>query len=129
MKVQHTAISTGALLVAIFVQPAGAVDNTTSTLQPLENHPYTYVPSYGHASQNPGSPKYFEPGYGYRIPGFDFRGGYDATENSYDSFYSFGRRNAGFYSDANHRYWRNVYAGPWYHPGWPANTQAGWTGW
>ena len=40
--------------------------NSTSVTVP--DHPYHHVPSRGHASQNPGSPKWFVPGYGYQTP-------------------------------------------------------------
>ena len=77
----------------------------------------------------PGSPKYFVPGYGYRIPGFGFRGGYAETFNSYPTFYSVGRRNPAWYHDSQQRYWSNSYGGPWYFPGWPANTTTAWPDW
>ena len=40
------------------------------SMDSLKDHPYRFYPAYGHASQNPGSPKWFAPGYGYQIPGF-----------------------------------------------------------
>lgn len=106
-----------------------AAEPPQCSLGDTTHHPYHYVPPYGHASQLPGSPKYFVPGYGYRIPGFGFRGGYAETLNSYSDYYSFGRRDHGFYDDARQRFWTNSYGGPWYQPGWPANTRTAWPDW
>ncbi|MCA8996569.1 MAG: hypothetical protein KDA80_06285 [Planctomycetaceae bacterium] len=54
-----------AITPAVFAQ-----DASIYSLDQLGFHPYRSVPAFGHASQNPGSPKWFVPGYGYRIPGF-----------------------------------------------------------
>lgn len=94
-----------------------------------ESHPYRYLPPYGHASQNPGSPRYFEPGYGYRIPGFGFRGQTTSVLPRYGTYYQFGRRVPGLYSDDRQRYWMNSYGGPWYLPGSQSNTQTRWPSW
>ena len=92
----------------------------------LTYHPYPFVPPFGYASQNPGSPKYFVPGYGYRIPGFGFSAGYAETLNSYRDFYEFGQRKHQPYDDTQHQFWSNHNGGPWYYPGWPANVRTRW---
>jgi hypothetical protein len=98
-------------------------------LDTLAGHPYRFPPVYGHAAQMPGSPKYFVPGYGYRIPGFGFRAGYSETLNSYADYYDFGRRVPQFYNDTKQRYWDNGQGGPWYYPGASNNTRTAWPDW
>ena len=97
-------------------------------LDSLAHHPYSNFALAGHASQNPGSPKYFVPGYGDRVPGVGASAGNSWRWNpgGYSDYYSFGRRNAGLYNDADHRFWSNTYGGPWYHAGWTANTRTRW---
>jgi hypothetical protein len=116
------------LLVA-FPLAAIAADPPTYSLDELVQHPYRFLPAFGHASQAPGSPRYFDPGYGYRIPGFGFRYGYTETLSAYSDFYRFGRRKQARYNDRQYRFWTNTYRGPWYHPGWPANTRMNWSSW
>lgn len=41
----------------------------TYNLDSMATHPYMHTPAIGHASQMPGSPKHFVPGYGYIPPG------------------------------------------------------------
>lgn len=91
------------------------------SLDALSDHPYRFVPSWGHASQMPGSPKHFAPGYGYRIPGF---GTFStlSSRGAYQPLNAFGRRipksvESGFRSN------QNSLGGPWYYPGWPGNPQ------
>jgi len=84
-----------------------------------ELHPYAYPPLHGHASQNPGSPRHFHPGYGYRIPGF----GTAISQPSYRTrLYHNGNRTH-YPLTRELRFNTNQYGGPWYYPGWPANTQ------
>ncbi len=115
------------ILTASVCRPTQA-DEPIYSLDQLNHHPYRYVPAFGHASQNPGSPKYFVPGYGYQISGFGYSAGSLPTLTSYNDFYQFGQRKHGLYDDANHRFWSNSYGGPWYYPGSPANTQSRWPG-
>ena len=99
--------------------PAFATEPVYS-LDLLQHHPYRFQPAYGHASQRPGSPRHFVPGYGYQSPGFgqsSIRAG-----TSYRSNYSFGRRLPhSLYKQFRHD--TNSLGGPWYHPGWPGNVQ------
>jgi len=105
--------------------------NTASSSDPiysldlLQDHPYRFVPSYGHASQNPGSPKWFVPGYGYRIPGF----GYSSPVTTYTDYYQFGARGPGFYNNNQQFYLSNSYGGPWYFPGSSTNVTNSWPQW
>lgn len=92
------------------------------SLDQMHDHPYRFVPAHGHASQNPGSPKYFVPAYGYRIPGFG------AMQRRYDALspyhlYSFGVRQPLSFSARGYRFETNSTGGPWYHPGWTGNTR------
>ena len=99
------------------------------SLDELTHHPYRYLPAYGHAAQMPGSPKYFVPGFGYRIPGFGSGAGYGETRDSYGEYYRFGRRVHQNYTDTRQRYWSNSYGGPWYYPGSSVNTRTAWPEW
>jgi hypothetical protein len=103
------------------VEPVYSLDSMT-------HHPYRYVPAFGHASQNPGSPRHFVPGYGYSIPGFGASSANLAPNTNYSLYYQFGHRTHGLYNDATHRFWHNSYGGPWYHPGASTNTQDRWPG-
>jgi len=132
MRSQPTLLALFILLTSCTAASAGA---PAYSLDQLYNHPYRYTPAYGHVSQNPGSPKYFAPGYGYRIPGFGYSVGpasVSTTYNTYNSNYQFGQRNrrsaTGMYNDRSHRFWSNSYGGPWYYPGSPANTTDRWPG-
>lgn len=60
-------LATAAFLVLSIATPVSA--DPTYSLDNLTGHPYRYLPEFGHASQSPGSPKHFRPGYGYSIPG------------------------------------------------------------
>jgi hypothetical protein len=120
------------LLGSVWLPPFGdacLADEINYSMDELTHHPYHYLPAFGHAAQMPGSPKYFVPAYGYRIPGFGFRGGYRETLNSYTDYYRFGQRVNQHYTDTKQRYWRNSYGGPWYYPGYPFNTQTAWPDW
>ena len=121
---QLVSAALAASAIALAANRCGADDGPLYSLDVLQHHPYRFVPAFGHASQNPGSPKWFVPGYGYRIPGF----GYGLTRHSalspYNSNYAFGARVPSHYDDATYRYWTNSYGGPWYFPGWSGNTQA-----
>jgi hypothetical protein len=116
-------------LSTILPLTANAREPVRYSLDDLTYHPYRFVPPNGHASQSPGSPQYFVPGYGYRIPGFGFRGDYAETLISHADYYRFGRRDHGFYSDTRQRFWSNSYGGPWYYPGWPGTTRTVWPDW
>lgn len=111
-------------LLAISPILGRAEDGPLYSLDVLEHHPYRFVPAYGHASQNPGSPKWFVPGYGYRIPGFGYSLRRYSALSPYNSNYAFGARVPSHYDDSTYRYWTNSYGGPWYFPGSSANTQA-----
>lgn len=79
------------------------------SLDQMMDHPYRFVPAYGHASQNPGSPKWFRPGYGYLIPGFgSTRGLSVGGSGRYNQHDGFGLRRP---ND------RSVAMTPWYFPG------------
>ena len=122
-------------------------------LDRLEAHPYCFLPNYGHPSLNPGSPRYFVPGYGYRIPGFGYAGqnlptltdysGYNtfgtfggsggiglySGYGAYNNNYQFGQRNPGGYGGVGNfgtRFGSNSYGGPWYFPGSATNTHSRW---
>lgn len=116
-------------LAAMCVTGNCLASDTLYSLGEFADHPYRFPPVYGHASQMPGSPKYFVPAYGYRIPGFGFRAGYAESLNSYARYYRFGQRDPGFYSDAEQRFWSNSYGGPWYYPGSSTNTRTAWPNW
>lgn len=94
------------------------------SLDLLQSHPYRFLPAYGHASQNPGSPKYFVPGYGYRIPGF----GWNGSVVGADRYYEFGIQLPNHDDDSKYKFWSNSYGNPWYRPGGP-NTTARWPQW
>ena len=100
-----------------------AEDGPLYSLDVLEHHPYRFVPAFGHASQNPGSPKWFVPGYGYQIPGFGYSLKRYHSLSPYNSNYAFGARVPSHYDDSTYRYWTNSF-GPWYFPGASTNTQA-----
>ena len=93
------------------------------SLDSMANHPYNSATARGYAWQNPGSPKWFVPGYGYQQPY-----GYSSSMrnrllNPYLQEYSFGIRRSNLRrSDATHRNWTNAYGGPWYFPGSSTNT-------
>lgn len=61
-----------AMTIALLVPSMALAQGPVYQLDLLGQHPYKYYPPAGHASQNPGSPKWFVPGYGYKIPGFGF---------------------------------------------------------
>lgn len=94
------------------------------SLDSMANHPYNSATAPGHASQSPGSPKWFVPGYGYQRPY-----GYGSTlnrrlRNPYLTEYSFGTRRPNLRrNDTTHLYWTNAYGGPWYLPGSTTNTR------
>jgi hypothetical protein len=113
------------LAVSAICQSATA-DEPIYSLDQLNQHPYRFVPAFGHASQNPGSPKYFVPGYGYQIPGFGSSPRSLPTLTSYNDLYEFGQRKHGSYDSAGNRFWSNSYGGPWYQPGSWANTTDRW---
>ena len=96
-----------------------------NSLDLLQDHPYRFVPAYGHASQNPGSPKWFVPGYGYRIPGF----GYSSPVTSYTDYYQFGALKPGFYNPNQQLFLSNSYGAPWYIPGSTTNVTNSWPQW
>ena len=100
-----------------------AADGPGYNLDAMTSHPYRFVPAYGHASQNPGSPKWFVPGYGYQIPGFGYAA--ETKSFSYSSTvpYAFGSATPAHYTDSAWRNWTNNTAGPWYLPGSTTNTQ------
>ncbi len=112
----------------LFGNPCVA-DEASYSMDELTYHPYRFLPAFGHAAQMPGSPKYFVPAYGYRIPGFGFRAGYRETLDSYADYYRFGRRVHQDYTDTEQRDWSNSYGGPWYYPGSSANTRTAWPDW
>lgn len=112
------------LCLAAAMKPARSAEPIYS-LDLLQDHPYRFVPSYGHASQNPGSPKWFAPGYGYRIPGF----GYSSPVTSYTDYYQFGSLRPGFYNPNQQLFLYYSYGGPWYIPGSTTNVTNAWPQW
>ena len=64
--------SLGVFVAAAITSAWASAHEPVFSLDLLSQHPYRFVPAYGHASQNPGSPKWFRPGYGYQIPGFGY---------------------------------------------------------
>ena len=120
-----------AFCLAVFagVLPVLADDEPVYNLDRMTLHPYRYMPAYGHASKNPGSPRHFVPGYGYQVP--TLGPGYSnlPQNTDYNAYYSFGRRNHGHYDGTTTRFWHISYGGPWYYPGATTNTQDRWPGW
>ena len=112
------------LCLAAAMKPARSAEPIYS-LDLLQDHPYRFVPAYGHASQNPGSPKWFVPGYGYRIPGF----GYSSPVTSYTDYYQFGALKPGFYNPNQQLFLSNSYGAPWYIPGSTTNVTNSWPQW
>ena len=105
-----------------------------SSLDRMEFHPYRFLPAYGHASQNPGSPRYFMPGYGYAIPGFGTASastlaGWPASSNAwrpvsgvgsvYEAPYRFGHLDR--FGSGPVPATARPYGSPWYLPGSPTN--------
>ena len=113
-----------AVAVLCMASSTASANEPIYSLDQLTQHPYRFVPAFGHASLNPGSPRHFVPGYGYRIPGFGSRS--LPTLTSYNDFYEFGQRRHGLYNDSRHRFWSNSYGGPWYHAGSWSNTTDRW---
>ncbi len=126
MKLRNLILSTFTLL--LISSSLQAADGPAYALDSMTDHPYRFTPAYGHASQNPGSPKYFVPGYGYRIPGFGSGNGFSSS-NSYTDHYTFGIRKPGSYNDTTHQYWDNSYGGPWYIPGSSTNLKSRFPNW
>jgi len=92
--------------------PTADASEPVYSLDQLTHHPYRYVPAYGHASQNPGSPKWFRPGYGYQIPGFGSTASLSAIYYHQNVLHS--ERNL----TKGESYWTEGRA-PWYLPGSP----------
>ena len=110
-------------VIGSFCPPCLAVDGPGYNLDAMTSHPYRFLPAYGHASQNPGSPRWFMPGYGYQIPGFGYTVGTNSHRYSSTVPYGFGSRIPARYTDSVWRNWTNNSAGPWYLPGSTTNTQ------
>lgn len=116
-------------VMVLVLGTAAAISNADEVVYSLDNlvhHPYSFVPAYGHASQSPGSAKYFVPGYGYRIPGYGIYGKTLSATGSYLNYFEFGQRVPGLYDDTRQRFRADSYGGPWYHAGWTANTRSIW---
>ena len=103
---------------------ATAGDSPIYSVDSMMNHPYMFTPAWGHASQNPGSPKWFAPGYGYQIPGFGYsQYRYDRL-NSYNAHYAFGVLQRSSFSSVGTRYRPSVGSPSWYFPGSPLSTDS-----
>ena len=134
---------------------AEAVDPIDRFSRPTA-HPNQFLPAYGHASQNPGSPRWFAPGYGYVVPGFGVRPASSVDLSNagtagaayglsypvptastgllgshYDPVYDFGSRRSGLGYSAAHPFSSYSYGGPWFYPGSSTNLRLGTTvsGW
>ena len=107
-----------------FDGPAISYPPAQYSLDSLANHPYNSAGAVGHASQSPGSAKWFRPGFGYRSPTSKFRTQRYQALNPYNSEYAFGIRNSNLRrNDRSHLYHTNAYGGPWYFPRSTTNTQ------
>ena len=130
------------LLTGLVGATLAAASDPASVYDSTAFHPYRFVPAYGHASQSPGSPRWFAPGYGYAIPGFvggsygspaTLVGGYgwpsrptsSLVGGSYGPTYALGRRRVGFGLSAAYPFSAYSYGGPWYHPGSSTNLAIG----
>ena len=100
-----------------------AADGPLYSLDVMTQHPYRFTPAWGHASQNPGSPRWFVPGYGYQIPGFGYGLNRYSALSPYQAHYAFGIRQPAAYSDATHQNWSSISTIPWFLPGSSTNTQ------
>lgn len=134
------------LLPALLVVASAPASEPLYSLDRMALHPYRFTPAYGHASANPGSPRWFAPGYGYVIPSFGWDAGVaygpaagaaygsghptprattGLVGGTYGPVYSFGRRRAGFGFSAAHPFSSYGYGDPWYHPGATTNLSTG----
>ncbi|MEZ6057538.1 MAG: hypothetical protein R3C01_12625 [Planctomycetaceae bacterium] len=101
-----------AIVFVLMLSASASAQEPVYSLDTLADHPYRYMPAYGHASQNPGSPKWFVPGYGYRIPGF----GYHRSQPQFDNFY---HKTIPHSLSTNGRLYWEIGRSPWYFPGAP----------
>lgn len=117
----HTAFATFVLAAGLVMPfPLHADEFAPSYSLDFFSHPYRFTPMWGHASQNPGSPKWFRPGYGYQVPGFgDSLRLSSPAALSYQT-HPFGNRAPGELRIRGHQhhYWGS--GPPWYLPGAPA---------
>lgn len=108
-----------------FDGPAISYPAAQYSLDEMGSHPFNSAGAIGHASQSPGSAKWFRPGFGYQVPNGTNRSGllrYRAL-NSYNSEYANGIRRTDFRrNSSSHLYYTNAYGGPWYFPGSTTNT-------
>lgn len=84
------------------------------------SHPYRFSPGWGHASQNPGSSKWFVPGYGYQVPGFGTSPRLSSLAAPSYKTHPFGNRLPGQLRvrGSRHHYWGS--GQPWHLPAAPA---------
>ncbi|MFY9256954.1 MAG: hypothetical protein WAO83_26110 [Fuerstiella sp.] len=117
-----TAVSALSLMLACTLE-ASAQDSPAYSLDSMTQHPYRFTPAWGHASHNPGSPKWFVPGYGYQIPGYGYSVQRYSLLSPYNAHYAFGIRQRSGFGSPSVTPLANVGAPPWYFPGSPAGVQ------
>lgn len=99
-----------------------AIADPLFSLDQMQSHPYRFVPPFGHTWQNPGSPRYFRPGYGYVIPAPSFNASFTQPWASQDLFESRG-------DNETARPSRSPFGtSPWFLPGYSSGTMPNWPG-
>lgn len=135
MHLQKKFLNTPFIMCLVCFAVASLLADTALEVSPRSRlvestqHSYDFMPAYGHAAQMPGSPKYFVPGYGYRVPGYGFLAGYRETLSPYAHFYRFGQLDPQFYNAPQYRFSGNLPGGPWYFPGSATNARTVWPKW
>lgn len=110
----------------MLLSSGNAFADSLYSLDQMMHHPYRFAPAFGHASQWPGSPKFFRPGYGYIIPAE----GASSLMTLPPSYHGF--RN-GFHTDSQPGQsptdaWNRLGESPWYLPGASTLTFQRWQG-
>lgn len=124
MRQQLSTFAILTMALSAFAAPSATAQDHSSThavysLDSLKDHPYRFYPAYGHASQNPGSPKWFAPGYGYQIPGFGSTASRHHLSQSPHWTHPFGNAVHPWETTARSRYWTGNTI-PWLLPGSPS---------
>ena len=104
-------------LLLILAAPAICADDWLPRRVTTVPYRYQATPLPVHASFQPGSPKWFVPGYGYQVPAVAYRRPTDLGLSVYRQQSWLGSRRSDVFYGGNQRFWVAPNALPWFLPG------------